>query len=567
MKTARRVYVALLLTATCVAWQQPKQPRAGSSNYEVSGRVVNAVTSEPLAGVTVSLSLNQEGPRQRMLNRGNDPSRLEINPVVTDKDGGFAFSGLKPGKYSLGGAKRGFAQQLYEQHEGFSTAIVVGPEKDSSNIVFRLQPDASIGGRVIDDHSEPIANAQVSLFREGIQNGRHGIYRTQQTQTSDEGVYRFAHIWPGKFYVVVSATPWYAQFNGGMRGRMNRGVLDGGAAAPAQPVDDGSAALDVAYPVTFYPGVTDSSQAEAIDLKPAQRETVDFTLVALPSLHVRVSAPSTEPGQFMTATLMQEIFDSTEFGQRGRNMTFNQGGTEIGGITAGRYLLQLHTNGPNRGGWGAPATREIDVSGNMDVNAADMPTGVNIAGTLKFEGPSPSDPPRLVLRHRFNQGQVPLQVGTDGAISSEQAVPPDTYELFLPSPSYQMTRIAVTGAKLKGQSVQIGSSDVKLNIVAAKSSARIEGIALKDGKPQSGVMIVLVPEDMERPMLYRRDQSDSDGSFALNAVTPGKYTLIALGNGWELEWSKADVIKPYLGAGATVQVAIDGTYKQDVNVQ
>ena len=569
MKIVRALWLVVVLTGTCIASQQPKPVQAAAGSYEISGRVVSGVSSEPLPGVTVTLSLNQEGPRPRMLNRGNDPSRSpEISPVITGKDGEFAFSGLRPGKYSLAGAKRGYAQQLYEQHEGFSTAIVVGPDKEPSNIVFRLKPDASIGGRIIDEHNEPVANAQVSLFREGIQNGRHGIYRTQQTQTSDEGVYRFAHIWPGKFYIVVSATPWYAQFNGGMRGRMGYAMVDGKVAPSSQQlVDDGSAALDVAYPVTFYPGVTDSSQAEAIDLKPGQRETVNFTLTAVPSLHVRVNAPSSEPGQFVTATLMQEIFDSTEMGQRGRNMTFNQGVTEITGITAGRYLLQLHANGQNRGGPGPSATREIDITSNVDLNASDVPTGVNIAGAVKFDGPPPSEPTRLMLRHRFNQGQVPLQVAPDGAISSEQPIPPDTYELFLPSPTYQMTRITVSGAKLKGQSVQIGSSDVKLNVVAAKSSAHVQGIALKDGKPQSGVMIVLVPEDMERPMLYRRDQSDSDGSFALNSVTPGKYTLIALENGWEMEWSKAEVIKPYLAGGAAVQVAIDGTYKQDVNVQ
>ena len=569
MKNARLLLLVVLLTGSSRAWQQPKAERAVSGNYEISGRVVNTVTSEPLPGVTVTLSLSQNGLRPRTLNRGDNPSRsAEINPVITDKDGGFLFPGVKPGKYSLGGSKRGFVQQLYEQHEGFSTAIVVGPDKESSNIIFRLKPDASVVGRIIDEHNEPVANAQVSLFREGIQNGRHGIYRTQQTQSSDEGVYRFPHIWPGKFYIVVSATPWYSQFNGGgMRGRVNPGVLDGGGGAPARQVDDGSAALDVAYPVTFYPGVTDVSRAEPIDLKAGQRETVDFALVAVPALHVRVNAASSEPGQFMTATLMQEIFDSTEMGQRGRNMSFNQGVTEISGITAGRYLLQLHNNGTNRGGPGLAAMREIDISGNMDLNASDVPTGVNIAGSLKFDGPAPSEPPRLMLRHRFNQGQIPLQIAADGSISSEQPIPPDTYELFLPSPSYQMTRIAASGAKLNGQSVQISSSDVKLNIVAAKSSAHVEGVALKDGKPQAGVMIVLVPQDMERPLLYRRDQSDSDGSFALNAVTPGKYTLIALETGWDLEWSKPEVIKPYLAAGATLQVVVDGTYKQDVSVQ
>ena len=32
--------------------------------------------------------------------------------------------------------------------------------------------------------------------------------------------------------------------------------------------------------------------------------------------------------------------------------------------------------------------------------------------------------------------------------------------------------------------------------------------------------------------LIRRDQSDSDGSFALRDVVPGQYTVVAIQDGW-----------------------------------
>lgn len=571
MKPLTLFVIAIVLPLLVVAQRQPVSS-APAGSYQVNGIVVHAGTSEPLAGVSVMLSLSptMEPERQRafdIASRYIAPPLTEIRPVVTTSDGRFSFTGLKPGKYSLSAAKRGFSQQAYEQHEQFSTAIVVGPNNDSENLIFHLQPDASIGGRIVDEHNESVANAQVMLFRDGMQNGRRGIYRMQQTNSSDEGTYRFAHIRPGKFYVAVSASPWYAQY-GGMRGRMNPRFRDSGGGLPAQVGEDGSSILDVAFPVTFYPGVTDSAQAEVIDLKAGQRETADFVLMAVPSLHVLVNAATGEPGQMVTATLMQQIFDSPEIGQRGRNMNFNQGVTEITGITPGHYLLQLHSNAPNRYPPSGPvATREIDINSSMELNASDIPSGVNVTGTLRFEGPSPSDPVRLVLRRRTFMAPVQLQVGAKGEISSEQPVLPDTYDLALPMNGYQISQISVSGAKLKGQSIQIGASDVKLNVAAAKSSARIEGIASKDGKPLAGAMIVLVPEDLERPLLYRRDQSDSDGSFIVRAVTPGKYTLLAIENGWDLEWSLPEVIRPYLVAGETVQVAVDGKYKVDVKVQ
>jgi hypothetical protein len=54
--------------------------------------------------------------------------------------------------------------------------------------------------------------------------------------------------------------------------------------------------------------------------------------------------------------------------------------------------------------------------------------------------------------------------------------------------------------------------------------------------------------------LFRRDQSNSDGSFSLNEVVPGNYTLVAIDNGWTLEWAKREVIGPYLAHGTKVEI-------------
>ena len=205
--------LTLVLPITCGA-QQPRAPKPGV--YQISGRILSAVNGQPLAGATVSLApAATANTPERPINAGPRrpfrPQRQlddEILAVVSAADGTFSFSGLRAGKYSLSAEKRGFSQQRYEQHDEYSTAIVVGPDKDPGELLFRIQPDASLVGRVFDDHNEPVANAQVMLFRQGVQNGRRGIYRAQMVQTNDEGLYRFAHIRAGKFYVAVAATPW-----------------------------------------------------------------------------------------------------------------------------------------------------------------------------------------------------------------------------------------------------------------------------------------------------------------------------------------------------------------------
>ena len=56
--------------------------------------------------------------------------------------------------------------------------------------------------------------------------------------------------------------------------------------------------------------------------------------------------------------------------------------------------------------------------------------------------------------------------------------------------------------------------------------------------------------------LFRRDQSDLDGTFSLRDVTPGKYTLVAIENGWDLDWSQPEVIAVYAKHGRAVEVRI-----------
>jgi len=68
-------------------------------------------------------------------------------------------------------------------------------------------------------------------------------------------------------------------------------------------------------------------------------------------------------------------------------------------------------------------------------------------------------------------------------------------------------------------------------------------------------------------VLFRRDQSDSDGSFNLAGVHPGKYTLIAIENGWDIEWLEPGALKKYLASGERIEVTPNAKLEVKVNVQ
>jgi hypothetical protein len=51
------------------------------------------------------------------------------------------------------------------------------------------------------------------------------------------------------------------------------------------------------------------------------------------------------------------------------------------------------------------------------------------------------------------------------------------------------------------------------------------------------VVVLLVPDRLgENSSLFRRDQSDSDGTFTLTGILPGATDWVGIERGWELNW-------------------------------
>ena len=114
-KTGTLGAIALFLCAFASAQgaQIERRPPDADPKFRISGTVVNALTGSPLSQALVALT--------------DTADQVNTLSVLTTEDGRFAFTSLKPGKFSLLGARRGFIRSFYEQHEQFSTAIVTGP--------------------------------------------------------------------------------------------------------------------------------------------------------------------------------------------------------------------------------------------------------------------------------------------------------------------------------------------------------------------------------------------------------------------------------------------------------
>ena len=148
-------------------------------------------------------------------------------------------------------------------------------------------------------------------------------------------------------------------------------------------------------------------------------------------------------------------------------------------------------------------------------------------------------------------------------------ISPGVYEIrLLNTNAYYVKSVEVKGASYSSGLLYVREgAAVNLSVVAAKGLTKVNGIALKDGRPLSGAMILLVPRDSGHGTGIPRDQSDSDGTFTLLNVKPGRYSLIAVDNGHDLEYHDPGVLRPYLSQAQTVEIPLPQNDPLRVSVQ
>jgi len=528
----------------------PAPDAPASRNFQIAGIVVDAFSGQPLSHVEVSIQ------SQTRANTGQT--------VTTGDDGRFLFDNVAPGQYPLAASRRGYVQQAYKQHEFFSTAIIVGPGLDTSHLRFPLPPDASISGKILDELNDPVRNAQVFLFQQGLQLGRHTMWQQSNASTDDQGHYRFGHLLPGTYFVAVSAQPWYAQ-------RVTHQLLTrtDNSGTVEQEMTSGEPELDVVYPVTFFSNASDVSGAAPITLHSGDAEIADLTLHPAPGLHVIInyvpSGKTDEPENiwpFASQELIPGVRQPLGIVQGGQR----PGVLEITGLPPGHLNLGL------RSAHGEEIhSLSMQLAADASINISDAAPPASLSGVVKLDDGSPAAHTAVEFRNPATGQQFGTEVQDTGEFSLQgQALASGTYDVSVGGPSAEAVRsLSATGAKVSGRTIEVvAGQDVKLTVIVSKGTGRVSGFALKGGKPIDGVMVVLVPEIPDHNLeLFRRDQSDSDGSFTLPNVLPGKYTVIALENGWDLDWYTPAVLQKYLPSGERVEVSPNANLDVKVNVQ
>ncbi len=276
--------------------------------------------------------------------------------AVTDSQGNYRISGLPAGTYELTPA----APQFVLASVNSSKNVIVDEGENLDGIDFTLLRGGVISGKVTNAEGQPLIEEPVHLA--ALQtNSSEPITQLNMyfNQTDDRGMYRAFGLAPGK-YTVSAGTP---------ADRLSFGGRNG-----------------VTYKQTYYPSVTDASQATVIEVtEGGETNNVDIVVSrreATYSVSGRIIDGETGrpiPNARYGLTKIEEHGSSGTSGP----VTNALGEFKIENLTRGKYVVTFE---PVNNDFYADGVRfEIDDHDVTDL-VIKTSTGASVSGVLVFDG-------------------------------------------------------------------------------------------------------------------------------------------------------------------------------------
>jgi hypothetical protein len=275
--------IAILLVALLWGQSSAQSPDTGT----IRGLVVRSGTSEPLSGVTITLTPQASadlttayhnawagrGPAPKenlhLANDGVTVLRGELvkfpgsplsDPIVTDASGQFEIENVPAGSYAVtaeqeGYFGRGASVETPDIFDGAATGdmvyVSVSKEKPAS-AALALIPAGAISGRVTDSEGKPLVKQDVRAMRIHRDGNSTTVRGVTTTSTDDRGVYRLHTLPPGEYF--IGSGLGFPESSGGAEDAAEESL-----APPSTPKTE-----ELLF--TFHPSATDPRTAPAIVL-------------------------------------------------------------------------------------------------------------------------------------------------------------------------------------------------------------------------------------------------------------------------------------------------------------
>lgn len=462
--------IGLLLAVS--VWAADNNPQAPCT---VSGRIVNAVTGEPLKKAQLTLS-----------QMGFDSSYS----AATDEGGGFCLAAVGAGTYELVIQKRGFVKT--------GRAITLAAGENTAGIVVRIVPQGVIAGRVVDREGDPLSGVTVQAIRSSATAASRRYSIVDFGATNDLGEYRIYGLNPGRYYL--------------------------GAAYRSES----------GYAAIYFPDVPEASRAVPIDV-PAGGELngLNLTVSEIYSLRIRGTVESVTGVPVIGITVVAAPCDAGPLNRATTTVVKSDGAFELRDLTPGCYMLAADSFS---GGRRYSARLPVTVAGQtVEKVKLSLAPPVQLTGRVRIDDAAGFPFHRVIvnLEARFSKltaGGAPTE---DGSLLLKNIVP-EIYELnvivpdgyYLKSAKYGQDDVLSSGLDL----THGATGALELEIAADGGS--IEG-SIVDGQdgPVAGERVALIPDDPSGgPSRQRVTITDSKGAFIIRGIAPGGYKLYASGN-------------------------------------
>jgi hypothetical protein len=535
----------LFLTVCAAAYAQA--PAQAPPKGSLSGQVVNAKTGAPLKKANLRLTMittsDGRGPTAAPLPTPDAPNQQQlmneimgqlgtvqmglasqvrgpnIRTMETDEAGRFSFANLDGGKYRLVAERQGFLRQSYgeRKYSGAGTPIVVGDGQNVKDIQLRMNPQAVITGKVLDEDGEPLANVQVRAHRYLYQGGKHVWSQVASATSSDIGEFRLADLQPGRY--LVSTNP---------RNLIRNPVFQPNEPLPTDP--------DMAYAATYYPSATASLTASPIDVGAGgEIRGIDIRLVKSRVWRVRgrVAGVDANGGRGRSAVQISLVpAEGPNTSQLMSTARGNDGSFEIRNVPSGSYILHGQTQG---NGQMFAASVPVNVTGShVDGLSLQLTSGGDLQGTVKLVDADGLNIElknlSVVLRPAGNEGfgGGPGRSKVDGDMKfAIKGVPPMKFAVSVigvPNTCY-LKSVTYGGRDVTSEGLDM-SAGGQMEVTISAAPAQIDAVVMdKDNKPLASAVVAIVPKEGQ-PIVMT---TDDNGILSARGLKPGDYKLLA----WE----------------------------------
>ena len=492
-----------------------------SGTAQISGRVAAADTGTPIRRARIAIS-----SREVQFNRS----------ATTDSEGRYTLEGLPPGRYRLFVSKAGFVTLEYGQARPFETGrpLDISTGQVLEKVDFSLPRGSAITGHITDEFGDPVADVQVQALRYQYANGERQLVMEGRTaQTDDLGAYRIFGLMPGDYVVRASVRP------------------------NVPPAFRNSVTERTGYPGTYYPGVTDVTQAQTVTTLLGQEAgSIGFPL--LPARLSRISGTVTSSnGQPLTSAIVM-IRPRTGAGMPalrmnliggGGNRVRRDGSFQLMNVPPGDYTLDVQQrpeNARNLQGVSLPplefASMPISISGGDIDNLAIMTTpGATVSGRVAYQGegtlkgplqvtaapPSGTSPTGMAISTRAVGGG---RVAPDGTFELRGLAGPQLIRVQQLPVGWMLKSITLDGADITDAPYEFrpGNSVTGLVVTLTDRLTEVTG-SVRDsrGQPVGDYVLIAFPEDAKlwgaQSRFVQTTRPNQNGTFSIKGLPPGRY--------------------------------------------